>query len=317
MNPCRHLTLALGLLISQRAFVGSHPTGFPDKADIKSAAYTITDPNWLKMVLSMICIKRDNRAAEIDPYIYYNDTCLTGNTMGRFWGHLGASPELAALPPYTQTVPRSGLSIGFMDLYEAQNGGNLQPPGPERNTFVIASTQIGYPDKPRCLTWQNKQGGNQPDMELVDQHNIGFGETFNGESLSLWTGRVVLEECSYINNTTLPLDFSKISDNQKFWVVKERLDDFPETAVTSVRRRIMPRLPGVGDPWTMCMNHFGIFDSWELGEKPDYYEDLTKDTNERTSIGWGCSPQRWTLVGTTLAAPEDRNYLYSLQGKAR
>ncbi|KAF3080167.1 hypothetical protein TWF102_002474 [Orbilia oligospora] len=316
MKSWWHLALRSGASIAQLARREDPQAlnGFPDKVDINSGNYTITDPSWLKMVLPMICIKKDNRAADIDPYIYYNDTCLTGNSNGRLWGHLGASPELPLLPPNAQTVPRSGLWLGFMDVDEVQKGGNTNPPGPERNTFVIANAQIGFPDRPRCLTWQNRDGGSRPNMELLDRHNIGFGETFNSKSLSFWTGRIVLSECNYINNTTLPLDFSKISDNQKFWVVKERTDNSSEIGVASVRRRIMPRLPDIPDPWTMCMNHFGIFDSWELGYQPDYYRDLPKSSLQRTSIGWGCSPQRWTLVGTSVAAPEARKYSYSLQG---
>lgn len=82
-------------------------------------------------------------------------------------------------------------------------------------------------------------------MDLVNKYNIGFGETFNSKSLSFWTCRVVLEEWSYINNSTFPLDSSKISDNQKFWVTKERRDDFDESLLGSVRRGIMPKLPGL------------------------------------------------------------------------
>lgn len=64
-------------------------------------------------------IKKDNRAQEIDPYIYYNDTCLTGNPKGFFWGYLGVSPEQALIKTLNaNTAPRTGMWLGFMDIYE-------------------------------------------------------------------------------------------------------------------------------------------------------------------------------------------------------
>ncbi|KAK6337003.1 hypothetical protein TWF718_009789 [Orbilia javanica] len=313
MKALWHLSLIISLLHRGVGAARQVPSRFPDSVNLKWAAkdYVIKDPNWLKMIFPLICIKKDNRAPGLAPYTYYNNTCLTANANGRLWGSLAASPGLAVMEPNSGTLPRTGMWLGIMDVNEVKTGGNTQGGGPERNTFVIANSLVGLPNKPRCLTWQNKEGGNKPDMDLLEQQSVGFGEAFGAQSSSLWSGRVVLEECSYIKNWTYPLDFSKISDNQKFWVTKEEGDTFNESLVSSVRRRIMPKLPAVKDPWALCLNRFGIFDSWEFGRKPDYFEALSRGTIDRTTIGWGCSPQRWTLVGTTAVSPDSRKDNYS------
>ncbi|KAK6343545.1 hypothetical protein TWF730_011135 [Orbilia blumenaviensis] len=67
---------------------------------------------------------------------------------------------------------------------------------------------------------------------------------------------------------------------------------------SNIRRRIMPRV-FVGGTWPsdICNGSLGIFDRTEPGKESNYLKNLLTATIKGTTIGWGCTPQKWTLIG--------------------
>ncbi|KAK6507732.1 hypothetical protein TWF481_006154 [Arthrobotrys musiformis] len=287
-----------------------YSTAFPGSAELGADYIDERYPMWLKMILpTMICI-----ITQKNPN-YYNNTCLlTTDSQGL---GLKASPDLATMTPDSEKVPLPGLWRGYMDLDEFDTGANKKGGGPDRNTFIIVSEEEGHlPGKrvPICLTWISTEEEYYVDMGPVQNISDSFSKrildrppsltpAFGSmpayDTKSMLSGKVVFETCR-TSFSSLRLDFGDIPVNQKFWVLPEPGSEVEyingDFAVAHLR--IVPKLPWINDPWSLCSGYFGIFDTRETGEDPDYEIPAKGDWYYPTSIGWGCSFQKWTIVST-------------------
>ncbi|KAK6525933.1 hypothetical protein TWF281_010976 [Arthrobotrys megalospora] len=243
-------------------------------------------PEWPRWLRTRLCIEKEYNER------YHKDACLDGPLDGtlRMDSNLIGPLENRTVQ-YTET-PDSGIWTAILDTGVEGHRVDFSPGTPLEYTLVI------YNGRNECLTWQKYPR----DAVTLENVTNGLGRVFNDNSTSFWLGDVHLKRCSYLNayvdvfgDESFPHDFSKLADNQKFWVKVEGAEQGSSQGDAPVKRRIIPKI--VGDdrkPIDFCNGNFGIFDRMETGKEPVYSIAVGENRN-KTTIGWGCTNQIWSL----------------------
>ncbi|KAK6343547.1 hypothetical protein TWF730_011137 [Orbilia blumenaviensis] len=240
-------------------------------------------PEWQRWQHTRICLEKQHNPN------YYHNACLSTSPYGEK-GRLGMDSDLFGVSPtnsinYTET-PIEGKWYGLLDIGPEHNRQDFSQSAPREYTFIIFSS----PDQ--CLTWQK-----YPREAALEKIMNGIGKNFTNYARSTWLGDIYFDKCSFgdvdiYSKEAFPFDFSKFADNQKFLVVADGTEQEPDNDVVPRKRRIIPKVSG-DDPKTidLCDGKIGIFDRMETG----YRLSRVGGHLNRTTIGWGCTNQVWSL----------------------
>ncbi|KAK6513013.1 hypothetical protein TWF506_009175 [Arthrobotrys conoides] len=243
---------------------------------VKSVAATITRENveakkWGNM---RMCLERKNNSK------YFADTCLTSK-LANGLNRLDMLPGLTsgkAAPP----------SVWSAFKVTANPLGDYERPGSQEHSFMIVNEGISRKSKPQCLTWE----------KVPPYEKLEAVENILGKSLptkSYWLGAVTIQDCAFPpdwKSSTTTIQLTDTAFRQLFW---SKIEGTGKDA----KRRITPRVFAGGMwPSDICNGSLGIFDRLESGREPDYLKSLVTSIVGKTSIGWGCTPQKWSLIGS-------------------
>ncbi|KAK6495907.1 hypothetical protein TWF481_002952 [Arthrobotrys musiformis] len=207
---------------------------------------------------------------------YYAKTCLSGTPTG---GNI-----LKALAGITAAKsPANSVWSAYKVI--ANPLGDYERPGSQEHSFMIVNEGITRSTKPQCLTWEKV-----PPFEQLEAVEKVLGKAL--PKRSYWLGGVTLQDCAFPSDWQTSIATFQITETayrQLFWFKTEEADD-------NSKQRIIPRVFAGGFwPSDICNGSLGIFDRMETGKEPDYIKSLAAAVARKTTIGWGCTPQKWTL----------------------
>ncbi|KAF3081465.1 hypothetical protein TWF706_004397 [Orbilia oligospora] len=269
-----HFSLALVSSLLAVGFVCARPQG----QVMKSVPATITRENvearkWGNM---RMCLEKKNNSK------YFADTCLTS----KLSNGLNRLDMLAGLT--AGKVASSSKAVWSAFKVTANPLGDYERPGSKEHSFMIVNEGISRNSKPQCLTWEKV-----PPYEKLEAVEKVLSKTL--PTKSYWLGGVTVQDCAFPSNWKSPSITIQLTDTafrQLFWSKVEGTGK-------NEKRRIIPRV-FAGDSWPgdICNGSLGIFDSLETGKEPDYLKSIMISVTGKTSIGWGCTPQKWSLVAS-------------------
>ncbi|KAK6337004.1 hypothetical protein TWF718_009790 [Orbilia javanica] len=249
-------------------------TAMPQDQTVKSVPAKINreDAEAKKWGDMRVCLEKKNNSG------YFTNSCLTTklvNNVNRLdmlaGAHMGKVATTSVWSAYKVT---------------ANPLGDYERPGSQEHSFMIVNEGVSPDSKPQCLTWEMV-----PPYENLEAIVKQLGKSL--PTKSYWLGGVTLQDCAFPPNwksSSTTIQLTETAFRQLFW---SKIEGTGKDA----KRRIIPRVFAGGLwPIDICNGSLGIFDRLETGKEPDYLKSLLADIVGKTTIGWGCTPQKWSLV---------------------
>ncbi|KAK6507733.1 hypothetical protein TWF481_006155 [Arthrobotrys musiformis] len=260
------------LLVSS-LFIAVFASARPQEV-VKSVSATITRENTESKKWGSIrmCLDKKQNPG------YYTDTCLKGTPVSGV-NVLGALAGIS-----TAKVPANSVWSAYK--VTAAPLGDYERPGSQEHSFMIVNEGITRSTKPQCLTWEKV-----PPYEQLEAVVKLLGKAL--PTKSYWLGGVTLQDCAFPGDwktSTTTVQLTETAYRQLFWSKTEGTGG-------NLKQRIIPRVFAGGLwPSEICNGSLGIFDRMESGKEPGYIKSLVAAIVGKTTIGWGCTSQKWTLA---------------------